>query len=341
MRFLSKKIIPISFACLALLVTGITEAKTYPPKDGIFDCDAIPTAAEQQQYLMESITFLPEEEVLRVTGTCHVNLVIPENVNDITLDGQGSAQLIGPDSTKDVVRVEGRGIVIKGFMISGGRDGIHIHWGAQVNQAHVAGLEDNIIQYAGRSGVTVHGNAGARMINNIIIDNPGPGIVIGENSNARIGTLNTGNTTQGPNTIERNKDGIIVNRSSTAHIVGNFINDNNHDGVHVHKNSHAHIVGNDVNDNGQRGIFIEGSSTVTVANNNIDQNGRSGIEIVRLSMATVHNNNTSSGAENAEYGLECFLGGVVELQSRGTLNGLQGDVDLDPEGGCYLHDNEN
>jgi len=47
-------------------------------------------------------------DTLLVSGTCNENLVIPEDVQKITLDGQGKATIKGRDPKKDTIFVRGR-----------------------------------------------------------------------------------------------------------------------------------------------------------------------------------------------------------------------------------------
>ncbi len=61
---------------------------------------------------------------LSVTGSCRSSLNILEEVQRITLDGQGKTTINGTDATKDSIAVRGKGITVKGFTITGGRDGI-------------------------------------------------------------------------------------------------------------------------------------------------------------------------------------------------------------------------
>jgi len=65
-------------------------------------------------------------DTLLVSGTCNENVEIPAEVHRITLDGQGTATINGGPPTltgPNVVLIRGTGITIKGFTITGGRDG--------------------------------------------------------------------------------------------------------------------------------------------------------------------------------------------------------------------------
>ncbi len=65
-------------------------------------------------------------DVIEVSGTCNERVRINETVNNITLDDQGMATINGGSST--VVRVEGRGITIRGFTITGSNVALDKRW---------------------------------------------------------------------------------------------------------------------------------------------------------------------------------------------------------------------
>ncbi len=63
-------------------------------------------------------------DTLLVSGTCKENLIIPEDVKKITLDGQGKATIKGRDPKKDTIFVRGRvDVTVRGFTITGGEMG--------------------------------------------------------------------------------------------------------------------------------------------------------------------------------------------------------------------------
>ena len=72
-------------------------------------------------------------DTLLVSGTCKENLVIPEDVQKITLDGQGKATIKGRDPKKDTIFVRGRvDITVRGFTLKGAKsagifDGIAVY----------------------------------------------------------------------------------------------------------------------------------------------------------------------------------------------------------------------
>ncbi|MBI2987513.1 MAG: right-handed parallel beta-helix repeat-containing protein, partial [Deltaproteobacteria bacterium] len=100
-------------------------------------------------------------DILLVSGTCNENIVIRDDVLRIPLDGQGTATISGPDATLDTIDVRGRGITIRGFNVTGGRDGIRIFRGGTA-----ANIDGNSIQSTGRNGISVSRNSSASITNN-------------------------------------------------------------------------------------------------------------------------------------------------------------------------------
>ena len=190
-------------------------------------------------------------DTIFVNGTCNENLNILEEVQRITLDGQGKATINGPDKNTATITVLGRGITIKGFTVRGGQRGILVFRGG------TAVVEGNTVENVAAHGVQVAQSSSARIINNTIQSNPGNGILVTSSSQAFIGFLSTSDTTARPNTIQNNGgDGIQVMRTSSAVINGNTITDNKRTGVTVQGASDADIRGNTINSNGRDGIFV-------------------------------------------------------------------------------------
>src|SRR5688572_17778957 len=213
------------------------------------DCD-------QGQSLTNTLSMLREGNTLRVNGTCRENVVISERFNNVSLDGQGTAVIDPADPTAYTVTVRGRGITIRGFTINGGTEVVYIQDGG------AALIDGNTIQ-GGLNGVFVTRSSSAHIVNNTIQSNSEAGILINENSSARIGFLLSEERAASPNTIRFNgTSGITVTRSSNARIVGNTINHNRRDGVSVSRLSVAEISANTINANGGDGIAVSHNSGV-------------------------------------------------------------------------------
>jgi len=246
-----------------------------------------------------------------VSGTCIENVVIDEEKERITVDGQGSATVNGPDPTFATVSVRGRAITIKGFTITGGENGVNIMRGG------TAIIDGNTIQSTGRVGINVFSHSFARIVGNTIQNNPAGGIIISENSFARIGFLQGDDTLAVLNTIQTNGGvGIGVFRSSGATIVEYTISNNSSDGVIVTGVSHADISKNTIDSNGRHGINVGENSGV-----NLGQDSGTGIFEAPNDTTVGSGNGTAGGG--LDFGINCFINSYANGRL-GTLNGIDG-----------------
>ena len=247
---------------------------------------------------------------LLVSGTCKENVVIPEGVQKITLDGQGKATIKGRDPKKDTIFVRGRvDVTVKGFTITGGRDGIMVVGGG------TALVDGNTIENTGRFGVYVTQHSSARIVNNTIQDiqrGKGMGISVSGSSFVYVGFLgylNLQDKAASPNIIQNNGSfGIHVHRTSYARIAGNTISNNKSHAIHVGGVSHAQIGSNTINGNGGDGIFV-------VENSGVSLGADKGKKILNLPNTTT--------VSNKGFGIRCLLGGSANGRL-GTLNGTKG-----------------
>lgn len=192
---IAQRYLSSSFATLA--GTWATSACILP-----FVCTAVTTTPVQT-----AINASQTNNAIKVTGTCAENLSITEATTRIVLDGQGSAALVGAAANSTIAINGSAGITIRNFLsISGGNTGILVNRGA------------------------------AAVIVSNTIENNNNGIRVEDGATARIG-INSGNdTVASPNIIQNNtRNGIFVNRASSAHIVGNTISGNGTAGVSVTK----------------------------------------------------------------------------------------------------------
>src|SRR4030095_1053136 len=136
----------------------------------------------QQRTITEALRRLPPGDTLLVSGACNENVLIPEQVVNITLDGQGTATINGPDASSSTINVRGNGITIRNFAsVTAGETGI------LVTRGGTATIDSNVIQNTGTNGIVVNLSGSARIINNTIQGNPAHGILISEGSSARVG----------------------------------------------------------------------------------------------------------------------------------------------------------
>jgi parallel beta-helix repeat protein len=290
-----QKIGLLVFAVLgSLLMVGTSGAATFQLVCG------------QKRTITEALRRLPPGDTLSVSGACNENVQIPEQVSNITLEGQGTATINGPDANSATILVRGDGITIRNFAsISGGETGITVTRGA------AALIDNNVIQSTGGNGISVVQSSSARIINNTIQGNPGTGIVVSESSSARIGFNMIDDTQASPNVIQKNgENGIIVTGSSNARIVGNTISSNGDHGVLVNRVSHGDASSNTIDSNGGDGVFVLRNSGV-----NLGEDTGSGI----------FDAPNTTNVNNAGFGIRCVINSYVDGRI-GTLNGASGAV---------------
>ena len=253
----------------------------------------------------QAITRLKPGDTLLVRGTCNENLAIGQDVHRITLDGQGAATING-DSSANAVTVTGRGITIRGFVITGGSP-----QAISVADGGSAVIDDNTIQYAARNGIAVFRNASADIINNTIQNNPLAGIAIQSNSSARIGWVGPpNNRVSAPNTIQNNgAQGVQVYRGSSAQIFSNIIQNNGSHGVIVDRNAQAEIASCTISGNAGDGIRAMRNAGVDIGT---DATGET----------PAFDDNTNVGT-NGGYGVRCLIDGFVDGRL-GAFTGTSG-----------------
>lgn len=258
----------------------------------------------QGQIIGEALPSLNPGDTLLVSGVCEEHVAIGTGFYDITLDGQGTATIIGPDPTRDVISIRGRGITITGFTITGGRDGVALIG------APVARIDNNIIEST-RKGFRVHQFSFAFITNNTIANNREEGILVFESSSARIGFTVAGTA---PNLIEGNGlDGISVSHSSNARIEGNVIRENRRNGVNVGRVSHADIASNTIEGNLINGINVTQNSGVNLGSDTGED---------RPSLPN------STTVPNKGFGIQGSMGAYADGRM-GTLTGDRGAADFD------------
>src|SRR6266849_2076342 len=174
------------FAIVLWLVPAFGETATLT-----VDCDA-------KGKIQEKIDLARPGDMVLVSGTCSENVAIPSEAVRITLDGQGKTVIKAPGTTADAIFIRGKDIMVKGFTLTGGRDGIHLSGAAAGASAIIDG---NTIQHTGRYGIHLDSGSVGRIANNRIENVASAGIDITENSYARIGLLIPSAPKPGPNTI--------------------------------------------------------------------------------------------------------------------------------------------
>jgi len=261
-----------------------------------------------ERTLQAAIERLNPGDTLLVRGTCNENVIVPEEVERVTINGQGTATINGPDTTRSTVAIRGRDITLTGFTITGGENGVGITRGG------TATITNCVIQGAIRDGIGVSQGSSVRVTSSTIQNNTNQGINAVKNAYARIGFLTFEGTETipggvGPNTIQNNgANGVRVADSSDADIVDNVIINNTESGVFVDHVSHANVASNTINSNGADGIAV----------------GRnSGVDLGRATGTDIDELPNSTTANNTGFGIRCFINSYADGRL-GSLNGNAG-----------------
>jgi parallel beta-helix repeat protein len=249
-------------------------------------------------------------DTLTIRGVCKENVIIPAEVTRITLNGHGLASISHPTGittpgpSAHVVYIRGRGITVTGFRIHGGADGIHLS-----GPAHAV-IHGNVISGNRGRGVHVDKGSVAQIYDNVIERNEGGGIHITESSMARIGFFIPPQPQLQPNEIRNNgRYGILVDRGSTARVVGNRIEGNNGSGVVVDRASEADVAANTIGGNSGDAVVVARNSGVNLSSE------REG--------PTDGPNSTDPRMNNRGVAIRCDIGGYV-AGPLGTLSGTTG-----------------
>jgi len=290
------------------------------PSTGMAETKKRTCGSQPGQSLQHFLDELNPGDTLLVSGTCNENVVFGDGRRNLVIDGQGSATISGPNPNQPTVNIRGRNITIKGFTITGGQEGVHVHRGG------FATIDDNLIQNVGTSGIGIHNQANAIIVNNTIQGNPEDGINVIGGSNAFIGIRSVSNLVAGPNTIQNNgRHGIFVTRGSNARVVGNAISGNDENGVIVTRASQADVSSNTINNSGENGIFVNQNSGVNLGND------------VGTGIIDAPNSTTVANGLN---GIRCRLNSYADGRL-GTLNGAAGAKNFNftapgaNNGGCH------
>jgi parallel beta-helix repeat protein len=254
----------------------------------------------------------PGDTVL-VSGTCREHVNIAPEVTRVTFDGQKKTVIQhpgGPAASPHAVYVRAKEIIIKGFTVTGGQDGIHLSGPAS------AVLDGNLVTKNTGRGIHIDKGAIARILNSTVEYSGGIGIDITGASYAYIGVFIPRVPALSPNIIRNNGGpGINIERTAGAWIVGNTISNNKESGIAVHRNAQADIIANIINANGGDAI----TSSFNGGINLLSEPRRDGP------------NQTASGQGNGGHAIRCSVGGYVD-GPLGSLAGAKGAKLIDS--GC-------
>jgi parallel beta-helix repeat protein len=196
-------------------------------------------------------------DTIQVSGTCTENVLVRNEKQRIAIQGTGVNPTInGPDTSQPTINVRGKGIVIQGFIIGGGRSGIHVNRGSN------AVIDGNDID-SSLFGIQVDQQSFAVITGNTITGNS-VGIHVDESSTVRVGYNLATDISASPNTITQNNYGIWIDGNSNAKIAGNTISGSANEGILLRQQAHAIIAGNNIGNN-NTGIRIEQKSSVDLS----------------------------------------------------------------------------
>jgi hypothetical protein len=267
-------------------------------------CDRGETITERLRHLRPGTTLV-------IQGTCNENVVMSSptgQFDGVTLDGMGTGAIAGPNPKLNTLELTGvANFTIRGLLVTGGFDGISVNTGSQL------AIDSVVVDGAGRHGIHFQrATTMAYVINSIVQNNPGNGIIVNENSYARIGFtsgVGASETDTGPCTILGNGGhGIRVQRNSSARIYTNTISLNGQNGVNVESASYAEIATNVIDGNVQNGINVTENSTAHVGD---------------LSGTKTEDNPNGTSVPNGQFGVSVSWGSFASGRL-GTLTGKQG-----------------
>jgi nitrous oxidase accessory protein NosD len=256
-------------------------------------------------------------ERIVIRGTCRESVRIPPSAYGLVLEGEGDASIVGPEPREAVILVLGREIAIRRLRLRQGRNGINVLRGAS------AAIDGVVIEDAGQQqpipgsglGMNIGQHAFASVINSTIRNNRVAGILVHENSGARIGFVDVATIVAG-NKIEDNGRGIVIEESAQARVVGTAISGNKGFGIYVARASHLEFADNLIEANGDDGVHVIGASGA----------------IVEIGDGAVRTPNRTSGDKmNGGFGVSCSLGGYV-AGPLGSLTGRKGATNI--SGNC-------
>jgi parallel beta-helix repeat protein len=256
-------------------------------------------------------------DTINVTGTCNENVLLPNDKVKVFLQGGGTAVIAGADSSLPVIDIRGKAILVQGFTIKGGRDGIEVHRSAN------AVINSNVIQNMA-AGIVVYEVAFTVITNNMIQNNSQVGVLLHGSASANIGVNSATDSVASPNTIRNNGDGILLSGAAQANIIGNTIRNNSNNGITLNRGAQANIAKNTINANAGQGILAFQGAGANLGG--ASENSFGGL----LPLLKSANSTTSN---NGHFGIACGVGAYI-AGNLGSLNGNSGDVGFSFDSAC-------
>jgi Right handed beta helix region len=214
---------------------------------------------------------------INVSGDCHENVVI-QSFERLTLHAVAGASISDASSGANPVVdiVDSRAVMLQGFTINGGAQGILCEDFSQCR------FQGNTIQNGG-GGVSIQDESGASFNGDVIQNTGGRGLNIARNSVAHADNLS----------VNGNGAGIFVISESFFAGDNVYIQNNGANGVRVIDHSTFRLVAGTITGNGANGVELEDASEATFqsADNPISilSNSVNGVQINDLSFVRFQN----------------------------------------------------
>jgi hypothetical protein len=329
--------------------------------------------------------------LVQISGVCEENISILRD--DVTLRGMTPTTTIhGPDSSSATIRMDGaKRVLIQSLTVTGGSDGINGTRGASFAVDHVAvqgaarfgiiasynsqaTIDTSTIRQCGNIGAIASNISSLVITNSTVEQNAGTGIQVNRASHLRVGQDAGGSASAKPVIVQNNTgNGISVNESAAAQIIGSTIQGNSSNGIYIARGSNADVgigsfnfvAANTIQNNGagSSGILVEGASSNIVGNtitgngfgvqylnggsgrlgirpdstayigNSISANKLSGVGVFAGSSATIGGNNISGNGTGNIIGNR---NGLNIGQSAVQIIG-QNTVENHPESGIFVN----
>src|SRR5262249_31897214 len=192
---------------------------------------------------------------INVSGACHENVVI-QSVDRLTLNAvKGASISDASGGTLDVINIEdSRDVVINGFTINAGNDGVTFTNGILCGDFSLCRLSGNVIQGAAQgAGFGVFGGAEGS-VDGDTFQNNGTGLQANSGGKVRLGGQGR------PITSQRNGSGIRAVRDGYVFVQANVEN-NSQVGVWVAFHSTVELSGSTISNNAGTGAFVWESSS--------------------------------------------------------------------------------
>ncbi len=256
--------------CFMVCVVAVASARTLNVGEGM-----------TFQTIQSAIDVAQAGDVIEVAaGVYQESLFIKKS--QLQINGAGAEQTI----------IESNSIVIRFSDIDSGRfSGFTVRATGEAMRPAVlmsnasALLSANIITGATTAGVDVLNSGNPTLLNNRIINNHGPGVLVQRKANVVLFS----------NDIEQNglgsqRAGVEVRGSATAMLRYNRIWLNDGSGVFVHQAGEAQLIGNSIIGNSLHGVSVNTAAQVDLVSNSIVLNAQVGVRVKNNASATLNGN---------------------------------------------------